>query len=75
MRFLSNFGCKIIFICFDYFWHQQDSKSLFKESIGHVTSPCKWPNYMPFDKFAVLFGIKEKKEKNINYEIYLIEFM
>ena len=38
MRFLSNFGRKIIFMCFDYFWHQQDSKSLFKESIGHATS-------------------------------------
>ena len=42
MRFFSNLGCKIIFICFDYFWHQQYSKSLFKESIGHVTSQCKW---------------------------------
>ena len=38
MRFLSNFGCKIIFMCFDYFWHQQGSKSMFKGSIGHVTS-------------------------------------
>ena len=42
MRFFSNFGCMIIFICFDYFWHQQDSKSLFKKGIGHVTSQCKW---------------------------------
>ena len=25
------------------FWHQQDSSSLFKGSIGHVTSLCKWP--------------------------------
>ena len=25
------------------FWHQQDSNSLFKGSIGHVTSWCKWP--------------------------------
>ena len=38
MRFLSNFGCKIIFICSVMFWHQQDSSSLFKGSIGHVTS-------------------------------------
>ena len=38
MRFLSNFGCKIIFVCSNNFWHQQDSNSLFKESIGHVTS-------------------------------------
>ena len=38
MRFLSNFGRKIIFVCSVNFWHQQDSNSLFKESIGHVTS-------------------------------------
>ena len=38
MRFLSNFGCKIIFVCSNNFWHQQDSNSLYKGSIGHVTS-------------------------------------
>ena len=38
VRFLSNFGCKIIFMCSVNFWHQQDSNSLFKGSIGHVTS-------------------------------------
>ena len=38
MRFLSNFGCKIIFMCSVNFWHQQDSNSLFKGSIGCVTS-------------------------------------
>ena len=38
MRFLSNFGCKIIFVCSNNFWHQQDSNSLFKGSIGHVNS-------------------------------------
>ena len=38
VRFLSNFGCKIIFVCSVNFWHQQDSSSLFKGSIGHVTS-------------------------------------
>ena len=43
MRFLSNFGCKIIFMCSVNFWHQQDSNSLFKGSNGHVTSYCKWP--------------------------------
>ena len=43
MRFLSNFGCKIILMCSVNFWHQQDSNSLFKGSIGHVTSKCKWP--------------------------------
>ena len=43
MRFLSNFGCKIIFMCSVHFWHQQDSNSLFKGSIGHATSQCKWP--------------------------------
>ena len=43
MRFLSNFGCKIIFMCSVNFWHQQDSNSLFKGSISHVTSQCKWP--------------------------------
>ena len=36
--FLSNFGCEIIFVCSVNFWDQQDSSSLFKESIGHVTS-------------------------------------
>ena len=43
MRFLSNFGCNIIFVCSNNFWHQQNSNSLFKGSIGHVTSQCKWP--------------------------------
>ena len=43
MRFLSNFECKIIFTRSVNFWHQQDSNSLFKGSIGHVTSWCKWP--------------------------------
>ena len=38
MRFLSNFGCKIISMCSINFWHQQDSNSLFKGSIGQVTS-------------------------------------
>ena len=42
MRFPSNF-CKIIFMCSVNFWHQQDSNSLFKGSIGHMTSQCKWP--------------------------------
>ena len=30
MRFLSNFGCKIIFVCSVNFGHQQDSTPLFK---------------------------------------------
>ena len=30
-------------MCSNNFWHQQDSNSLFKGSIGHVTSLCKWP--------------------------------
>ena len=34
MRFLSNFACKILFMCYINFWHQQDSNSLFKGSIG-----------------------------------------
>ena len=38
MRFLSNFGCEIIFMCSVNFWHRQDSNSLFKGGIGHVTS-------------------------------------
>ena len=38
MRFLSNFESKIIFTRSVNFWHQQDSNSLFKGSIGHVTS-------------------------------------
>ena len=33
MRFLSNFECKIIFMCSVTFWHQRDSNS-FKGSIG-----------------------------------------
>jgi len=37
MRFLSNFGCKITFMCSVNFWHQQEYNSLFKGSIGHVT--------------------------------------
>ena len=40
MRFLSNFGCKIIFMCSVNFWHQQDSNSSFKGSIGHVQLAC-----------------------------------
>ena len=43
VRILSNFGCKIHFMCSVNFWHQQDSNSLFKLSIGHVTSKWKWP--------------------------------
>ena len=38
MRFLSNFGSKITFMCSVNFWHQQECNSLFKGSIGHVTS-------------------------------------
>ena len=38
MRFLSNFGCKIIFMRSVNFRHRQDSNLLFKGSIGHVTS-------------------------------------
>ena len=41
MRFLSNFSsgcCMIIFMCSVNFWHQQDSNSSFKGSIGHMTS-------------------------------------
>ena len=43
MRFLSNFGWKIIFMHSVNIWHQQDSNSLFKGSIGHVTCQCKRP--------------------------------
>ena len=43
MRYLSNFGGKILFMCSVNFWHKQDSNSLFKGGIGHVTSLCKWP--------------------------------
>ena len=38
MRFLSNFGCKIIFICSVNLLQQQDSNSLLRGSIGHVTT-------------------------------------
>ena len=30
MRFLSNFGCKVIFMCSVDFWQQQDYNSLLK---------------------------------------------
>ena len=43
MRFFSNCGCKIIVMCSVNFWYQQDSNLLFKGSIGHVPSQCKWP--------------------------------
>ena len=43
MHFLSNFGCKIIFVCANNFWHQQDSNSLFKGTMGHMTSQGKKP--------------------------------
>ena len=42
----QNWGVKIIFLCSFKFWHQQDSISLFKGSIGHMTSQCKWPIVM-----------------------------
>ena len=57
MLFLSNFGCKIIFMCSVNFWHQQDSNSLFKGSIGHVTSWCKWPVILVKDFFALKIEI------------------
>ena len=38
MSFPSNFKGKIILMSSVNFWHQQDSNSLFKGSIGHVTS-------------------------------------
>ena len=56
MRFLSNLGCKIIFMCSNNFWHQQDSNSLFKGSIGHV---------MPFGASGLLY------EKSKSNKIYL----
>ena len=46
--FLSNFGCKIIFTCFDNFWHEQHSKSLFKGSIGHMTFCLPFSPKYPF---------------------------
>ena len=38
MRFLSNFRCKIMLMCFVKFWHQQDFNSLFKGSMA------MWPS-------------------------------
>ena len=52
MHFLSNFGCKINFMYSVNFWHQQDSTSLFKGSIGHVTSQCMWPVYIFLGQFV-----------------------
>ena len=36
-------------MCSVNFWHQQDYNSLFRGSIGYVTSYCKWPSiiYLP----------------------------
>ena len=53
MRFLSNFGCKLIFMCSVNFWHQQDSNSSFKGSIGNVTPKCQW--HFHFFSFFFLF--------------------
>ena len=36
IHFLWNSGCRIIFVCSVNFWHQQDSNSLFKGSIGQT---------------------------------------
>ena len=52
--FLSNFGCKIIVVCTVNFWHQQDYNSLFKGSIGQVSSSCKWPIWIVPLNFSVL---------------------
>ena len=38
MGFLSDIRCKTIFMSSVKFWQQQDYNSLFKGSIGHVTS-------------------------------------
>ena len=37
MRFLSNFGCKKIFMCSVTFWHQQEYNSFFKGKIGALS--------------------------------------
>ena len=67
MRFLSNFGCKIIFVCSVNFWHQQDSNSLFKGSIDHVTSQCKWPinPLLIFQAWSMLGNVEEIYELSI----------
>ena len=44
MRFLSNFGCKIIFMCSVNFWHQQDRNSLFKGGIVQGAYHCQVNN-------------------------------
>ena len=43
MHFISNFGCKVIFMHSINFLSSHNSKSLFKESIGHMTSSCEKP--------------------------------
>ena len=48
MRFLSNFGCRIIFMRSVNFWHQQDSNSLFKEAL--VTWPLSASGLFSFEK-------------------------
>ena len=57
MRFLSSFGCEIIFMCSVNFWHQPDSNLLFKESMGHVTSQWKWPIFEIDDCTLTIQGL------------------
>ena len=71
MHSLSNFGLKIIFMGFDYFWHQQHFKSLFKGTIGHLTSYCKWP--IVYSK-RVINNNKKVSICQIRLEIFCIKF-
>ena len=65
MRFLSNFGCKIIFMRSVNFWHRQDSNLLFKGSIGHVTSQVAYSVLKNIKKnWQQLYFILWRKYKN-----------
>ena len=84
---LSNFVCKIIFMCSVNFWHQQDSNSLFKGSISHVTSQCKWPidarivqtnecdnvNSLPASAASIQCN-REPENENNNFFINYLQF-
>ena len=53
MRFLSNFGCKIILICSFNFWHQKGSNPLFKGSL-FLEGVCR-----PVLEILILFQTKK----------------
>ena len=63
-------------MCSVDFWHQQDYNSLFKGSIGHVTSQCKRPitRISPLKKSGIYRGLRlrpeDKRERTAGAEPY-----